>query len=107
MRYKVLVALLFTSFFLVSGAYAQNKYYLPQIENGTYPGGSTRTTFVLFNNTGTSATATLNLTDDNANPIVVTIGSVTDSSFLIDLRPAPPRYSRLMGRGTWRLGRLR
>jgi hypothetical protein len=104
MRYKVLGVLLFTSFFFVSGAYAQNTYYLPQIENGTYGGGSAKTTFVVFNNTGTPATATLNLTDDNGNPFVVTIGSVTDSSFPINLPPGATQILQTDGKGSLATG---
>jgi hypothetical protein len=86
MKCKVLGVVLFATAFLVSGAYAQNTYELPQVANGTFSGGSERTTFLLFNNTSTAATGSLDLTDNNGNPLTLTItGQGTSSSFPIDL----------------------
>jgi len=53
--------------------FAQTDAYLPQVANGTYAGGSMRTTFILFNPTDLPDFVTLKLTDENGDPMVVTI----------------------------------
>ncbi len=63
---------------------AQETVYLPQVANGTYEGGSMRTTFVLFNPQcyGWSDFVTIHLTDDAGQPMIVTIpGRGTASEF--------------------------
>jgi hypothetical protein len=48
-------------------------YYLPQVANGSYTGGSFRTTFMVFNPNDASARASIRLTDDNGAPLFVRI----------------------------------
>ncbi len=85
MNLKNLAALLFAFCFLVSGVCAQNRYYMPQIANGRDSAGTYKTTFVLNNNSATKATATLQLSDDNGNPLAITIGGNSDSRFVIQM----------------------
>jgi hypothetical protein len=101
MKYRIFATMLFASFIFVNGAYAQNTYYLSDIANGNYGGGSYKTTFVLFNNTNTHATATLVLTDDNGNPLTMTItGYGAQSSFGIDLPAGASQMLQTDGKGT-------
>jgi hypothetical protein len=83
MRYRTLVLMCLGG--LVSSlasVQAQTQAYLPQVGNGTYAGGSMRTTFVLFNPTDVVVTATIYLTSDNSAPLSVTIpGLGTGSVF--------------------------
>jgi hypothetical protein len=105
MNYKFFAVVLFAATFLVSGAYAQNTYYLPQVANGTYAGGSDRTTFILFNNTSSRATVSLDLTDDNGNPLTLTItGRGTGSSFPIDLPAGASVMLQTNGQGALAVG---
>jgi len=86
MKYRLLAAALFASLFLANGAYAQNQYYLSHVANGNYGDGSFRMTFILFNNGDTDTTAQLVLTDDNGQPLLMTItGLGTNSQFSIQL----------------------
>jgi hypothetical protein len=100
MRARVSASLLFLSTFLVGSAYAQNTYYLPHIANGNYGSGSYKMTFVLFNNSSTPVTADLDLTDDNGNPLRMTITNYgTDSSFSVDLPAGSSKMLQTDGQG--------
>ena len=83
MRIRLLLGLL--GFVLISNCLlAQETAYLPQLANGTFAGGSMRTTFILFNPQcyGWSDFVTLRLTDDAGQPMPVTIpGRGTASQF--------------------------
>ncbi len=79
------MTVLFSLFFFVSRANAQNLYYLPQIANGINGAGSIRTTFLLFNNTAGNVTAALNLTDDDGNPLTLALGGTAGNYFVIQL----------------------
>jgi len=86
MKCRIMVATLFVSLFLVNGAYAQNTHYLSHVANGDYGDGSFRMTFILFNNTDADASALLQLTDDNGQPLTMTItGLGANSQFTIQL----------------------
>lgn len=77
-----------------------NNYYLPQVANGAYADGSFRTSFVFFNNTGSTANVIMNLTDDAGNPFEVTIpGLGSDSNFLVMLPPGASRIFQTDGTG--------
>ena len=47
--------------------------YIPQVGNGTFAGGSMRTTFLLVNSSGGASSVTLKLTDDKGQPFAVMI----------------------------------
>jgi hypothetical protein len=105
MKIRINVSVMFLALFVAKGAYAQNTYYLPQVANGQYSGGSDRTTFLLFNNTNADATASLQLTDDNGNPLVVTIpGLGTGSQFSIPLAAGGSRIVQTDGTGSFVTG---
>ncbi len=75
-------------------------YYLPQVANGAYDGGSFRTTFVFFNTHDTAVTATLNLTNDQGGPLSLTIpGLGTSNEFAITLQPGAARIVQTDGSG--------
>jgi len=84
-------------------AYSQprNDSFLPHIANGSFAGGSFRTTFILFNNTDSKSTAQLRLTGDDGKPLVVTIpGRGTGSEFTMDLPPGGTRIVQTDGSGS-------
>lgn len=87
MKSKSVVIAAFMVLLVVKGAYAQNQYNLPHVVNGNIGGIIYRTTFILFNNSNASVTAVLNLTDDNGNPLSVTLTPWlgTGSQFAINL----------------------
>ena len=62
--------------------------YLPQVANGSYGGGSWKTSFVFMNPQATSANVTLSLTKSDGTPFQVTLpGMGTGSSFDFMLEP--------------------
>ncbi len=75
MSYRTILPLCLVTFVLaVSAIQAQPQtYYLPQVGNGTFAGGSMRTTFVLFNPTDQVAIVNISLTDNSGGPLSVTI----------------------------------
>jgi hypothetical protein len=81
-------------------AYSQNRYYLPHVANGSYKDGSFRTTFVLFNNTNSSAIVILQLSNDNGGPFTVNIpGLGEDSEFTMTLDAGESRVLQTDGSG--------
>ena len=60
----------------VAGAFADEQYYLPQVADGRFDGGSFRTTFVLFNNTDADGNANVKLTADDGGPLTVGIAGL-------------------------------
>jgi hypothetical protein len=80
---------------LTNNAFAQNSYYLPQIANG----GGFKTTFVLCNNSGAAVTATLDLTDDNGNPLTMTVDGKPNSRFVVQLPATGTRLLETDGLG--------
>jgi hypothetical protein len=101
---------IFAFFLLFAGnsAFSQisaNNYYLPQVANGSYDGGSFRTTFVFFNNHNSAATVLMTLTDDSGNGLTVTIpGLGTDSSFNFTLPAGATRMYQTNGSGSLKAG---
>jgi hypothetical protein len=93
------VAVLLT-LFLAGNVHAQNTYYLSQVATGRFDNGSFRTTFVLFDNSDNDVTASLELTSDEGNPLVVTIdGLGTGSQFNIQLSAGSSRILQTDGLG--------
>lgn len=82
------------------GAYAQNRFYLPQVANGDYGDGSFRMTFILFNKSDIDTSALLELTGDTGQPLNLTIdGSGTGSQFPIPLPAGATRILQTDGTG--------
>ena len=79
---------------------AQNQYFLAQVADGQFGSQSFRTTFILFNNNNVSAIALIKLTDDNANPLSVTIPELgSGSDFTVDLDAGATRIFQTVGYG--------
>ena len=105
MKYKIFAIAILFSFFAANLAHAQSTYILSQVANGSFGGGSYRTTFVLVNNANAHATAILNLTDDNGAPMAMTIpGNGTGSSFTIDLPAGASQMLQTDGQGSVTVG---
>jgi hypothetical protein len=85
-----------------AGASAQdNYYYLPQIANGDYGTGIYKTTFVLFNNSNSTVYAFMDLTDNDGNPLAMTISDYgTDSSFYFTLPAGATKFLQTDGKGS-------
>jgi hypothetical protein len=98
MKRWVASAFLLSSFLVARSAFPQNTYYFPQVANGSFGTGSFKTTFVLFNNTDTSATAVLKLTDDQGNPLTVNIPGLGGSG-QITLGPGASQVLQTDGAG--------
>ena len=101
--------LVFFLFFAATNGFSQslNNYYLPQVANGSYDGGSFRTTFVFFNNHNASATVFLTLTDDSGNGMTVTIpglGTGPNSEFFFTLPAGATRIYQTDGSGSLKAG---
>jgi hypothetical protein len=99
MKLTLVTAVMIASLLLANPVYAQNRYYLPQIANGDYGAGNYKMTFVLFNQTDTDTTANLNLTDNDGNPLVLTVDGTTGSSFAIQLPAGATRLLQTDGQG--------
>lgn len=90
---------------LASTLYGQQQFYLPQIANGQFSGGSIRTTFVLFNTTSSTVTVVITLTRDDGGPFQVTIPELgTDAEFTLTLEPSATRIFQTDGLGTLTAG---
>ena len=87
-------------------AFSTELSYLPQVADGTWAGGSMKTTFIFFNPTDTPVTVTFKLTDDAGQPLQVTIpGFGTDSEFgPVTLNPGETRFYQTSGTGGLRVG---
>jgi hypothetical protein len=93
---NILFGLLWLTCLLTSSAVAQNTYYLPQIANGD----GFKTTFVLFNNNSNAVTATLDLIDDNGNPLIMKVGESSNSRFVMQLPAGSTRMLETDGQGS-------
>ncbi len=83
----------------------ETDFYLPQIADGQGQGLTIRTTFVLFNPTARAAGFSLIITDDQGNPLAVTLpGLGTDSSFQFSLGAGETRLLETGGEGVLRTG---
>jgi hypothetical protein len=100
MRYRLVAVGALFCFLVVNAAYAQNTYYLSQVVNGKYDGGSYHITFVLFNNTDSDTSAQLQITLDNGSPMTLTLtGLGTNSQFTIPLSAGASRIIESDGSG--------
>ena len=79
MRARILTVVAVALFLVVRGAYAQNQYNLPHFVNGNL-GMIYKTSFILFNNSDATVTATLKLTDNNGSPLVANISGLGNGS---------------------------
>jgi hypothetical protein len=105
------VVLAFCLFFVASTAFASSTYYLPQVAIGSYGGDngniySYRSTFVLLNNTSTSTNVTVNLTDNDGNPMMANIANLGKnlSTFTVTLGPGATRILQTDSSGEARQG---
>ncbi|MBI4455097.1 MAG: hypothetical protein HY644_04275 [Acidobacteria bacterium] len=86
-------------------ASARQNYYLPQVANGQFSGGSFRTTFVLFNTNATNASINIRLTRDNGTPLRVSIPELGNSEeFQLILEPGSTRILQTAGSGALAAG---
>jgi hypothetical protein len=105
MKCKLLTVAFFLALFLAKGAQAQNQYYLPHVANGNFGTVSFRMTFILFNNTDASVVAILKLTDDDGNPLNMTIGGLgSGSQFNITLGAGATNILQTDGSGSAAVG---
>jgi len=82
--------------------------YLPEVADGTYPGGSMRTAFIILNPTTTPDQLTLELTAQDGSPMVVTIpGLGTGSEFDIVAQPGRTTFLQTDGSGSLEVGAAR
>jgi hypothetical protein len=80
-------------------------YYLPQVANGSYAGGSFRTSFAVFNPNDAAAKASIRLTDDNGDPMVVRVPEFgTGDQFNLALEPGASLIVQTDGSGDLRVG---
>jgi hypothetical protein len=98
-KHKILLFLLWEACLWANSSWAQNIYYLPQIANGDNGGGGFKTTFVLCNNSGAAAVATLELSDDSGNPLAITLDGNSGSRFVIQLPAGGTRLLETDGQG--------
>ncbi len=87
----------------------QVEFQLPHVANGVYAGGSVRTTFVVFNLSGSNAQVDVNLTRDDGSPFPVSIvgGVQNSSSFRVDLAPGASAFLQTNGSGDLTAGGAR
>ncbi len=105
MKHRMAAGSLLAVCLLTCRAYAE---YLPHIANGSFAGGSFRTTFILFNNTDNNDEVGLQLAGDDGSPLVVTIpGLGTGSQFSINLPPGATRIFQTDGAGSLVAGAAR
>jgi len=109
MSYRKILVLCFVAFASLVAVQAQEQAYLPQVANGTYSGGSMRTTFVLFNPTDLAATVTVFLTNDAGDALTVTIpGQGTGAQFgPLTLQPGQTMFLQTDGTGPLTVGAAR
>ena len=90
---------LLCSTIVVNGQY-ETRYYLPHIANGRFSEGVYKTAFIFFNNTDAPASARLELTGDDGQPLPLTIpGLGIGSNFSISLEPGSARFYQTDGAG--------
>ncbi|MBZ5496161.1 MAG: carboxypeptidase-like regulatory domain-containing protein [Acidobacteriia bacterium] len=105
MKSRILPAIAFVAFFMGQSAYGQFQAYLAQVVNGNFGNVSFATTFICFNDTNATVTAILTLTDNNGNPLSVTMtGLGTGSQFSITLGPGATDFLQTDGRGSGAVG---
>src|SRR5438093_346367 len=108
MRHKIAVAFFFGALSLAKSAFCDTQYILPQVANGRFPGGSFRTTFVLFNNTDSSTAVRIELTDDNGSPLTMNlVGRGNGSEFTLKVGAGATRFFQTDGSGDLVVGAAR
>jgi hypothetical protein len=97
-----LTPLSYTSLPVVSTSSTKQTLNLAHVANGTYAGGSFKTSFLIFNISASLANVTLALTQDNGTPFSVTIqGRGTASSFTFtNLAPGGSLFLQTDGSGS-------
>ena len=100
--------LAFTTLPVVSERSLQTSFNLPQIANGTFPGGRYRTSFMIFSLSGTEAAINIRLTDDDGNPFEAPIRDLgSNSNFDLVLPGNSSRLLKTTGDGPLRSGSAR
>ncbi|RPJ86398.1 MAG: hypothetical protein EHM18_06415 [Acidobacteria bacterium] len=86
---------------VVPASSQQLAFQLPHVANGVYPGGSVRTTFIIFNLAAGAAEVVVNLTREGGSPFPVSIigGPQNRSSFRISLAPGASAFLTTNGAG--------
>jgi hypothetical protein len=91
----------YTSLPVVPTSSTTQSLNLAQVANGSYSGGSFKTSFLLFNLASTAADVTLSLTKDDGSPFPVTIlGQGTNSRFSIPLAACASAFLQTDGSGS-------
>ncbi len=95
------VPLSYTSLAAVSTASTQKTVRLAQVADGSYGGGSYRTSFLIYNVSAAAANVNLQLTDASGKPLRVTIPGHGDSSSFVfpDLAPGASLFLQTDGTG--------
>jgi hypothetical protein len=90
----------YTSCPVVSKSSAQTTFHLAQVVNGTYPGQSYRTSFLLFNISTNPANVSISLTRDDGTPFEVAIpGLATNSTFQFMIEAGKSLFLQTDGTG--------
>ncbi len=87
----------------------QLEFQLPHVANGVYAAGSVRTTFIIFNLSGSNAQVDVNLTRDDGSPFPVSIvgGEQNSSSFRVNLAAGASAFLQTDGSGALAAGGAR
>jgi hypothetical protein len=92
----------------VSRTSGSTEFDLPQVANGSFAEGMYKTSFLLFNISGSTANVTLALTKDDGTPFPVTItGQGTNSTFPLQLAPGASTILQTDGSGSVAAGAAR
>lgn len=95
----------YTSIPAVARSSSRTTFRLPQVANGSYSGGSFKTSFLIFNISSSSANVTLRLTGDTGAPFPVTIpGQGTNSIFNLTLSAGASTFLQTDGTGSLAAG---
>jgi hypothetical protein len=98
-----------TSLPVVSTSSTQTTMSLAQVANGSYNGGSFRTSFLLFSTSSSTANVALTLTKDDGTPFPVTIPGQTpnSSTFNFTIAPGKSLFLQTDGSGSLAAGAAR
>ena len=100
--------LTFTTLPAVPRGNSQMSFSLPQVANGSFAGGSFRTSLIIFSTGIGPSTVTITLTRDDGSPFVVTIaGRGTGSTFTVTLQPGESAFLQTDGIGALTAGAAR
>jgi len=106
---RILLCFTVIGFVVISARAQSSEAYIPQVGNGTFAGGSVRTTFLLVNSSANVVTVNLRFTDDDGQPFTVAIPSLgTDDQFgPLQLMPGENRILQTDGSGSLKAGAAR